>query len=101
MLETLAQEFREHARARKGGSQVFITTHQPYFVDALEPLEVQQADKHFSPRVIAVQTGTMVRGSNKDNILHHVYNTRPLGDVTVKGRTGATPIFALSRTPPE
>ena len=40
LLETLANEFREHATGRKGGSQVFITTHQPYFVDAFEPEEV-------------------------------------------------------------
>ena len=40
LLESLAKEFREHATGRKGGSQVFITTHQPYFVDALEPNEV-------------------------------------------------------------
>lgn len=40
LLETLITEFREHATGRKGGSQVFITTHQPYLVDALEPKEV-------------------------------------------------------------
>lgn len=45
LLETLAQEFREHATGRKGGSQVFITTHQPYFVDALEPEEVWILEK--------------------------------------------------------
>ncbi|MBF0109841.1 MAG: AAA family ATPase [Magnetococcales bacterium] len=45
LLETLAREFREHATGRKGGSQVFITTHQPYFVDALEPDEVWVLEK--------------------------------------------------------
>ncbi|OLP15489.1 ATPase [Leptolyngbya sp. 'hensonii'] len=40
LLETLAQEFREHATGHQEGSQIFITTHQPYFVDALEPKEV-------------------------------------------------------------
>jgi predicted ATPase len=45
LLETLAQEFREHATGLKGGSQVFITTHQPYFVDALEPDEVWILEK--------------------------------------------------------
>ena len=44
LLETLANEFREHANAR-GGSQVFITTHQPYFVDALDPQEVWILEK--------------------------------------------------------
>lgn len=45
LLETLAKEFREHATGRKGGSQVFITTHQPYFVDALDPSEVWILEK--------------------------------------------------------
>ena len=45
LLESLAAEFREHATGRKGGSQVFITTHQPYFVDALEPKEVWVLEK--------------------------------------------------------
>ncbi len=47
LLESLAQEFREHATGRKGGSQVFVTTHQPYFVDALEPKEVWILEKGF------------------------------------------------------
>jgi predicted ATPase len=45
LLETLAQEFRTHATGRKGGSQIFITTHQPYFVDALQPKEVWVLEK--------------------------------------------------------
>jgi len=47
LLETLAREFREHATTtrRRGGSQVFITTHQPYFVDALTPEEVWVLEK--------------------------------------------------------
>ena len=44
LLATLANEFREHANARVG-SQVFVTTHQPYFVDALEPQEVWILEK--------------------------------------------------------
>jgi len=45
LLESLAREFREHATGRKGGSQIFITTHQPYFVDAFEPDEVWILEK--------------------------------------------------------
>ena len=45
LLESLAREFRGHATGRKGSSQVFITTHQPYFVDALEPREVWILEK--------------------------------------------------------
>ena len=39
LLKTLADEFREHATGRGDSSQLFITTHQPYFVDALSPDE--------------------------------------------------------------
>jgi len=45
LLESLVREFREHATGRKGGSQVFLTTHQPYLVDALEPGEVWILEK--------------------------------------------------------
>ncbi len=45
LLESLAEEFRKHATGRKGGSQVFITTHQPYLVDALDPSEVWILEK--------------------------------------------------------
>ena len=45
LLESLADEFREHAGRPRGGSQVFITTHQPYFVDLLDPKEVWILEK--------------------------------------------------------
>ena len=45
LLETLAMEFREHATGQQGGSQIFVTTHQPYFVNALEPDEVWVLEK--------------------------------------------------------
>ena len=45
LLDALAAEFREHATGRKGGSQIFVTTHQPYFVDSLSPEEVWVMEK--------------------------------------------------------
>ena len=45
LLETLAHEFREHAIRKNNGSQIFITTHQPYLVDALDPKEVWILEK--------------------------------------------------------
>jgi len=48
LLESLVDEFRQHATGRKGGSQVFVTTHQPYFVDALNPREVWILEKNES-----------------------------------------------------
>ncbi len=45
LLETLAQQFRAHAIESKSNSQIFITTHQPYLVDAMEPNEVWILEK--------------------------------------------------------
>ena len=45
LLETLVHEFREHAIRKNNGSQIFITTHQPYLVDALDPKEVWILEK--------------------------------------------------------
>lgn len=44
LLAVLAGEFRHYAE-KKGGTQVFITTHQPYLVDALKPEEVWVLEK--------------------------------------------------------
>lgn len=45
LLEALAAEFREHATGRKNASQIFVTTHQPYFVNALTPEETWVLEK--------------------------------------------------------
>jgi predicted ATPase len=45
LLETLVAQFRTHATGRKSGSQIFLTTHQPYLVDALDPSEVWVLEK--------------------------------------------------------
>jgi predicted ATPase len=45
MLEALAQEFRTHVTSGKGSSQIIVTTHQPYFVDAMNPDEVWILEK--------------------------------------------------------
>lgn len=45
LLEALAQEFRLHATGKKNAPQIFVTTHQPYFVDALAPAEVWILEK--------------------------------------------------------
>ena len=45
LLETLVDEFRTHATGGDGRSQIFVTTHQPYFVDALQPEEVWVLEK--------------------------------------------------------
>ena len=45
LLEILARELRDHAAKKRKASQVFITTHQPYFVDALSPKETWILEK--------------------------------------------------------
>ena len=45
LLEVLAAEFRAHATGQKDSPQIFITTHQPYFVDALSPEETWVLEK--------------------------------------------------------
>ena len=45
LLEVLAAEFRAHATGRRSASQIFVTTHQPYFVDALTPEETWVLEK--------------------------------------------------------
>jgi len=73
LLESLATEFREHATGRKGGSQVFITTHQPYFVDALEPNEVwilEKAEDGFA---------SIHRASENKVVMNMVNEGLPLG----------------------
>ena len=73
LLETLAYEFREHATGRKGGSQVFITTHQPYFIDAFEPEEVwvlKKGDDGFA---------TIHRASDNPIVKNMVEQGLPLG----------------------
>lgn len=45
LLALLASEFRRFASEKKKNSQIFITTHQPYFLNALEPEEVWILEK--------------------------------------------------------
>ena len=45
LLEVLAAEFRAHATGGGNTPQIFVTTHQPYFVDALSPDETWVLEK--------------------------------------------------------
>lgn len=72
LLETLVHEFREHAD-RPGGSQIFVTTHQPYFVDALTPEEVWVLEKGKNG------FSTIKRASDDEMIKNLVHEGLPLG----------------------
>jgi len=73
LLESLAVEFREHATGKKGSSQVFITTHQPYFVDALDPKEVWILEKN------EVGFSQVTRASDIEFVQNMVNEGQPLG----------------------
>jgi predicted ATPase len=73
LLETLATEFRRHATGRKDGSQIFVTTHQPYFVDALAPEEVWVLEK--GPAGFS----TIRRASDDPLVINLVNEGLPLG----------------------
>jgi predicted ATPase len=45
LLEELAREFQRHAEKTQTQTQILITTHSPYFVDALEPEQVFLMEK--------------------------------------------------------
>ncbi|MDP8237588.1 MAG: AAA family ATPase [Candidatus Hatepunaea meridiana] len=75
LLETLATEFRTHATGRKNAPQLFITTHQPYFVDALAPEEtwlLEKGSDGFS---------TIRRASDDETVNAMVEEGLPLGSL--------------------
>jgi predicted ATPase len=45
LLESLAHEMRSRANQGDDGPQIFVTTHQPYFVNGLNPTEVWVIEK--------------------------------------------------------
>ncbi len=45
LLEDLANEFLRHVEESRGATQILVTTHSPYFVDALKPSQVWLMEK--------------------------------------------------------
>lgn len=75
LLEALASEFRSHASTKGKGSQIFLTTHQPYLVDALSPEEVwvmERGEDGFS---------RIRRASDNDLVRNLVEQDLPLGSL--------------------
>lgn len=73
VLESLAKELREHATGKKNAPQIFVTTHQPYFVDALAPEEVWILEKD------AEGFSTLTRASELELVRNLVEEGLPLG----------------------
>lgn len=75
LLELLAEEFRRHAAGRRNAPQIFVTTHQPYFVDALAPEETWVLEK------AADGFATISRASDDDVVRAMVEEGLPLGSL--------------------
>ena len=73
LLEILAEELREHATGKKNAPQIFVTTHQPYFVDALKPEETWVLEKQ------ADGFPTIARASDDQTVRAMVHEGLPLG----------------------
>jgi len=56
LLESLAREFLRHARGPKSPPQLLVTTHSPYFVDALEPEQVWLMEKDADGHTRVIRT---------------------------------------------
>ena len=89
LLMTLAHEFRYHATGRKGGAQVFVTTHQPYFVDALQPDEVWVLEKG------ADGFSTIKRASEYPYVKSMTDEGQPLGSLWYSDYLDAEPVNAF------
>lgn len=74
-LEFLADEFREHATGAKNAPQIFVTTHQPYLLDAMDPQEVwvlQKGGDGFS---------TITRADHIPTVTELLNQGQPLGAI--------------------
>lgn len=81
LLEILAEEFRHHAKQGKNKSQIFVTTHQPYFVNALKPDEVWIMEKEedgFSTIRRASDDELVVDLVNEDLLLGSLWHAKYL-----------------------
>lgn len=89
LLEILGGEFREHATGRQGGSQIFVTTHQPNFLDGLLPEEIWVLEKGKDG------CSTIWRASDTPLVRNMVEEELPLGDLWRSGYLDAKQPDAL------
>lgn len=73
LLATLASEFRGYAMGKKNRCQVFVTTHQPYLVDSLNPDEVWILEKQLDG------FSSIRRASDNPLVINMVKEELPLG----------------------
>lgn len=75
LLADLAREFRSHATGLKQSPQLFVTTHQPFFVDALTPAETWILEKQENG------FATLTHASDNPTIVAMVEEGIPLGNL--------------------
>ena len=79
LVEILAGEFHDYATERQGGSQIFVTTHQPNFLDGLLPEEIWVIDK-------AKDGCSTIRRASDDPLVRNLVKEElPLGDLWRSG----------------
>ncbi|MCC6216421.1 MAG: AAA family ATPase [Polyangiaceae bacterium] len=61
LIEGLARQLVEHSRRQGGVTQILVTTHSPYFVDALTPEQVWILRKGVRGRVAATRAADLPR----------------------------------------
>jgi predicted ATPase len=94
LIEHLARQFLDHTRSESAPTQVFVTTHSPYFVDALEPHQVWLMSKN------AQGKGTATRVADFDNVVALKNAGVPLGAQWYSEHFGHDPTGSLKHTAP-
>jgi len=75
LLEDLAREFVRHVEHSRGETQILVTTHSPYFVDALKPEQVWLMEKDESGHT------TVKRTADLPIVMEMVREEIPLGSL--------------------
>ncbi|HBL27142.1 MAG TPA: ATPase [Acidobacteria bacterium] len=70
LLEELARELKQHGEEGQDRTQLFITTHSPYFVDALKPEQVwlMEKDQEGSTQIRRTADSQIVRAMIEEGI---------------------------------
>ena len=89
LVEILAGEFHDYATGKQGGSQIFVTTHQPNFLDGLLPEEIWVLAKGKDGY------STIRRASDDPLVRNLVKEELPLGDLWRSGYLDAKQPDAL------
>lgn len=78
----LLPELAEECRQASGNSQLMVTTHSPFFVNALQPKEVWVLHRDESGYTKAVRTSDLV------GVVEHIEEGALLGQLWMEGRFG-------------